>query len=58
MIEDATRKQVYGERQRESLLLRIIGQMALPIEAAMDEENAEMLAEEFDTGTIVQLRAG
>lgn len=35
---------VYCESQIEQFTLRKLGQMALPIEAALEEENAEMLS--------------
>jgi hypothetical protein len=42
IIEDGERRVLYAVRQREPLLLRAIGQMAIPIEAAMEEENLEL----------------
>lgn len=38
VVEDAERKVAYGKRQREPLIMRALGQMALPIEAALDAE--------------------
>jgi hypothetical protein len=37
-IEDAERKVAYATRQREPLIMRLLGQMAIPIEAAMADE--------------------
>ena len=39
--EDAERKVRYASRQKEPLILRLLGQMALPIEAGMDEDSSE-----------------
>lgn len=45
-IEDLDTAKAYAEVQLDSLLLKVLGQLAIPIEAAMDEENDEL------TGTL------
>lgn len=40
-IEDAQSKERYGKRQRENIILRMIGQIAIPIEAAMADDQSE-----------------
>jgi hypothetical protein len=41
VIEDSQTKEQYGKRQREGILLRLLGQMAIPIEAALADDTSE-----------------